>query len=144
MGGCFRCFGQIFHSRKCWCEWLKGCKNIRSKGTSHLFNFLAVHGATLIDNEDNVLRYARKIWWSKVMNKVTGWSLAGGAKKKLSVHRWHSWQNVHLIFVLKTNSWCTLMSPTEAPLLTSYAMTKSPFIPLASQLSHDLCWSIVG
>lgn len=51
---------------------VKGCEKSGIKRASHLLNFPAVHGATLIDDEDNVLRYAREIGWSKVMNEEPG------------------------------------------------------------------------
>lgn len=39
--------------------------------TLYLFNFSAVHGAASINYEDDILRYAGKITWGKVMDKVS-------------------------------------------------------------------------
>lgn len=63
----------------------------------------------------------------------------GRGKKKL-----HSDTYMYLIFGLERNCQCTLISPRDMSLFTSYTMTRSPFIPLLSQLSHDFCWSTVG
>lgn len=75
---------RLFNSRKKpWIDanaW-KAARKAAAKERSHLVNFPAVHGATLIDDEDNVLRYTREIGWSKVMNKELVGSLGGEARK---------------------------------------------------------------
>lgn len=65
--------------------WVWRAKGSGCSGASHLLNLPAVHWATLIDDEDNVLRYARKIRRSKVMNKVAWWSLREGQSQKKKV-----------------------------------------------------------